>query len=73
MLNARISPIDFSMGHSNFKGITLAFPIVNKKVKVNFKVHDVIILGKNNYNTLIIQYLTKQRQSENEIWLVNKI
>ena len=27
----------------------------------------------NNYNTHIAQHLKKQRQSENEVWLANKI
>ena len=27
----------------------------------------------NNYNTCIAQYLTKERQPDNEIWSVNRI
>ena len=30
-----------------------------KKVKINFKIYDVIYLESNNYNTKIVQYLKK--------------
>ena len=34
---------------------------------------DVTTWLTNNYNSYIDQYLTKQRQPDNEIWLVNRI
>ena len=38
---------------------------LDKKAKVIFKIHDVTIWEKNNCNTNIAQYLTKQKQSDN--------
>ena len=47
---------------------------LDRKDKVNFKCYDVTVWLKNTYcNTHIVQYLKKQRQSDDEIWLVNKI
>ena len=42
------------------------------KDKVNFKFHDVTAWLTDNCNTNIAQYLKKWRQSDNEIWSVNK-
>ena len=39
-------------------------------MKLNFKIYDVINRETNNFNTHITQYL---KQSENKIWLVNRI
>ena len=38
-----------------------------KKGKVNFKIYDVINWETNDYNTYIVQYREKERQSNNEI------
>ena len=45
---------------------------LDKKAKVNFKVSDGTNWITNNYNTNIARYLKKQKQSDNEIWSVNK-
>ena len=47
--------------------------IFNKKGKVNFKFHDVTDWLENNRNTDISRYFEKQRQSDNEIWSVNRM
>ena len=44
---------------------------VEQKYKVNFKIYDVTAWLTNNYNTHIAQYLTKERQPDNEIWSDN--
>ena len=45
-----------------------------KEDKVNnFKCYDVTAWLSNNCNTHIAQYLEKQRQSDNEIWSVNRM
>ena len=46
---------------------------LDKKVKVNSKIYDVTDRTTNNYNTHIVQYLKKWRQSGYEIWSVNKM
>ena len=46
---------------------------IDKKTKVNFKIYDVTDWGANSYNTHIAQYLKKYRQTNNEIWSVNKL
>ena len=46
---------------------------IDKKDEVNFNIYDVINWETNKYNTYIAQYLKKLRQSENEIWSVNRI
>ena len=38
---------------------------IDKKAKVNFKIYDVTDSTINNYNTYIVQYLKKLRQSDN--------
>ena len=43
------------------------------KDKVIFKIHDVTPWLPNNCNTHIAQYLTKQRQPDNETWSINRI
>ena len=43
------------------------------KDKVNFTFHDVTTWLTNNCNTHIAQNLEKQRQSDNEIWSVNRM
>ena len=43
------------------------------KDKVNFKIFDVTTWSTNNYNIHIVQYLTKQRQPDIEIWSANRI
>ena len=40
---------------------------------VNFKIHDVTTWLTNNCNTHIAQYLTKERQPDNETWSIIKI
>ena len=45
----------------------------DQKEKVNFKVYEVTAWLTNNYNTHIAQYPEKYRQSENEIWSVNRL
>ena len=44
----------------------------DQKGKVSFKFYDVIAWLTNNCNTHIAQYLEKFRQSDNEIWSVNR-
>ena len=44
---------------------------LDSKDKVNFEIYDVAAWLIKNYNTYIAQYLTNQRQSDNEIWSVN--
>ena len=43
------------------------------KDKVHFKIYDVAAWLTNNCNTHIAQYHEKQRQSDNEIWSVNRL
>ena len=43
------------------------------KDKVNFKIYDVTTWFTNNFNTYIVQYLEKERETDNEIWSVNKM
>ena len=45
----------------------------DQKVKVNFKIYDVTSCVTGNCNGYITQYLTKQRQREEEIRPVNRI
>ena len=40
---------------------------------VNLKIYDVTNWLTNNYNTHIVQYLTKKWQPDNEIWSVGRI
>ena len=42
----------------------------DEKAKVNFRIYE---WETNSYNTHIAQYLKKERQSDNEIWSVNRI
>ena len=44
-----------------------------KKGKLNFKIYDVINWETNDYNTYIVQYRKKERQSDNEIWSVSRL
>ena len=44
-----------------------------RKIKVNFKIYDVITWETNNCGTHIDQYLKKERRSDNENWSVNRI
>ena len=44
---------------------------LDEKDKLNFKIYDVTTWLTNNYNSHIAQYLTKERQPDNEIWSVN--
>ena len=46
---------------------------LDEKDKVNFKFYDVTACLTNDCNTHITQYLKKYRQSDNEIWLVNRM
>ena len=46
---------------------------LDKKAKVNFKLYDVRNWETNNYNAHIAHYLKKYRQSDIEIWSVNRI
>ena len=43
------------------------------KDNVNFKIHDVTTWLTNNCNTYIAQYLTRQKQPDNETWSVNRL
>ena len=60
-----------------FKFLSWLFGHVEKRLdlkdKVNFEIHDVTAWLKNNCNTHIAQYLKKKKQSDNEIWSVNRI
>ena len=46
---------------------------LDKKDKVNLKFYDITVWLTNNCNTHIAQYLEKKRQSNNEIWSVNRM
>ena len=46
---------------------------LDKKDKVDFKFYEVTAWLTNNCNTHIAQYLEKWRQSDNEIWSVNRM
>ena len=46
---------------------------LDKKNKVNFKLDDVTAWLTNNCDTHIAQHFEKQRQSDNEIWSVNRM
>ena len=46
---------------------------IAQKAKVNFIIYDVTDWATSNYNTHIAQYLKKWRQSDNEIWSVNRV
>ena len=46
---------------------------LDQKDKVNFKIRDVTAWFINNCNTHIVQYLTKERKPDNEIWSINRI
>ena len=39
---------------------------------VNFKIYDLTAWLTNNCNTHVVQYLKNSRESDNEIWSVNK-
>ena len=44
-----------------------------KKAKVNFKIYDVTNWNTSNYSKHIARYLKMLSQSDNDIWLVNRI
>ena len=46
---------------------------LDKKDKINFKIYDITTWLTNSCNTHIAQYLTNQRQPDNETWLINRI
>ena len=46
---------------------------LDKKNMVNFKFYDVTAWLTNNRNTHIAQYFENYRQSDNEIWSVNRM
>ena len=46
---------------------------LDQKDKVNFRTQDVATWLRNNYNTHIVQYLTKQNKLDNETWSINRI
>ena len=58
-----------------FTFMSRLFGYVEKRLDkmVNFKIYDVTDWTTNNWNTHIAQYLKKQRQTDNEIWSVNRI
>ena len=60
-----------------FKFLSWLFGHVEKRLdekdNVNLKIHDVITWLTNHCNTHIDQYLKKWRQSDYEIWSVNRI
>ena len=45
---------------------------IDTKAKVNFKIYDATNWEKINYNTDIVQYLTKLRQPDNKNWSDNR-
>ena len=45
----------------------------DQKDKINFKFYDVTAWLANNCNTHISQYLERKRQSDNDVWSVNRI
>ena len=51
----------------------LIFGHAGKKGKIYFKICDVTKWITSNYSTHIAKYLKKWRQSDNEIWSVNRI
>ena len=51
----------------------LIFGHAGKKGKIYFKIYDVTKWITSNYSTHIAKYLKKWRQSDNEIWSVNRI
>ena len=59
-----------------FKFLSWLFGHVGKtawlKDKVDFEIHDVTTWLKNKCNTHFAQYIKKQRQTDNEIWWVNR-
>ena len=46
---------------------------LDQRDKVNFKIYDVTTWLTNNDNTYLAEYLTKQRQSDIEIWSGSRI
>ena len=60
-----------------FKFLSWIFDHVSKRLdwkdKVNFKCYDVTAWLRHNCNILFAQYLEKQRQSDSEVWLVNRM
>ena len=46
---------------------------LDKKAMGNFKIYDIIDWKTNNYNTHFPNISRKKRQTENEIWSVNRI
>ena len=60
-----------------FKYLSWIFGHVKKwldyKEKVNFEIYDVTVWLAKNYNTHIAQYLTSQRQADNQFWSVNRL
>ena len=46
---------------------------LNQNDKFNFKICDATAWLPNNCNTHIVQYLGKERQSDKEIWSVNRL
>ena len=46
---------------------------LDKKSMVNFKFYDVTAWFTNNRDTHIIQYFENYRQSDNQIWSVNRV
>ena len=60
-----------------FKFLSRFFSHVEKQLdekdKVNLNIYDVTTCLTYSYNTHIAQYLTNKKQSDNEIWSVNRI
>ena len=46
---------------------------LDQKNKINFKIYDFTAWLTNNYSPYIAQYLTQQKQPDNEIWSINRI
>ena len=46
---------------------------LNSKDKVNFKIYDVTASLTSSCNTHIAQHLEKERESDNEMWSVNRL
>ena len=59
-----------------FKFLSWIFGHVEKQLdqkdKVNFKIYNATTWVTENCNTYVNQYLKKERQSGNDIWLVKK-
>ena len=80
-MSCRIQEIYFTLKalfiFKMFKFFSRLFGHIEKQLdlkgKVSFNTYDVSTWNTKNCNTHIAQYLKKYRQSDNEIWSVNRI